>query len=219
MTVVPAAGRLEDHGPAVDGGEGAHLCGQGLGRGTPYLGPGGLGQAMGIHGTAHGELVAGHEEGAGTGLDAHPFGGQALQELRVLQLVLEGEDVRRPRAFQQGPHGGLVVRGAHGRVRRDLRGGPVRRLHQCPQVDPQGAGLLLHHAGQLPASDDGDDGCSHAPRLPAANAGPRPPAGRPGSPPAGRGGSRQPGFGACPGMATRLSAQVPADHIGSPKFT
>ena len=97
-------------------------------------------------------------------------------------LVLEGEGVGAPGGLEAGRAGpgargtGTVHQGAHRigvvgpadrGVHDDLRRRAVRGLDQGPQVDAEGGGLLLHHAGQLPASDNGKDRCAHTLRLPA----------------------------------------------------
>ena len=74
----------------------------------------------------------------------------------------------------EGAHGDVLIGPAHGRVHRDLRRRAVRRLDQGPQMNTQSGGLLLHHAGQLPASDNGENGCDHLPRLPADGEPPTP---------------------------------------------
>ena len=180
VTVITSARRLEHHGPAVLAGEGlngvGHLLSTLLLR-SADLRPGGLREPGPTHHPPHGELVARQGQGLRGGLDTDSLGLEPLQEGRVLVLVLEGEDrsrlPSRPVSTvpgDDGAHGRLIVGGPHGGVRGHLSGGPVRGFHQCPEVNTQSTGLLLHHAGQLPASDHGDDGCAHTPRLPAHRA-------------------------------------------------
>ena len=99
-------------------------------------------------------------------------------------LVLESENRHRlpTRPLStvtcgDGAHGRLVVGRTDRRIRSHLAGGTVSGLYQCPQVNAQGAGLLLHHAGQLPASDHGNNGCAHDTKA-TARCPPPPQAGR-----------------------------------------
>ncbi len=79
-----------------------------------------------------------------------PLGLQLLQQRAGHMLVLEGEGVG---AGQDAPHGGRVVSPADRGVGDHLTGRPVGGLDQRAQVHAQPDRRLLHHAGQLPATD------------------------------------------------------------------
>ena len=191
VTVVTASWGLDDQGPSCDLTEGedlsAHLLLAAGGLAPPRLRQAGL-----RHRAAHRELVTCQLQGSRGGLDRDPLVLKLTQQIRVLVLMLEGEDVSGCRGLQAGSvltgpslsgHHPAdccgVVGQSHGRVHGDLGGRAVRSLDERTQVDAQCAGLLLHHAGQLASSDDGHDGLTvsdsgghgawsaHRPRLPA----------------------------------------------------
>ena len=187
MAVIAAARSLEHHGPTVIGGEGLHGVGHlfgGLLMRSADLHPGGLWEPGLTHRPAHGQLVTGQLQGPGWRLDADSLGLKTLQEGGVLVLMLEGDHRGRlpigPRSAvtgDDGAHGRLVTGRPDGGVRGHLTGGAVGGLHQRSKVDTQSTGLLLHHAGQLPASDHGNNGNAHTtkatrPSKPSRKAGP-----------------------------------------------
>ena len=137
MAVIASTRRLEDHGPAVLGGEGLdgvdHLLGVLLLR-PADLRPGGLREPSRAHHPPHGELVAGQGQGLRGGLDTDPFGLEPLQQGRILVLVLEGEDRGRPAC---GPV--TTVPGATARTAASSSAAPTGASGVTCPVDPSAA--------------------------------------------------------------------------------
>ena len=162
LAVVAAARGLEHHGPARALAEGHQVLGR------VDLRPAGVRQAQPLHGLAHHELVLCVHERIRTGPHGHALGLEGAQVLGGHVLVVEGEDVHVRREAAQGLQIGVVT---GGRTVHGGHGARVRGLCEDPQLHSESGGGGGHHAGQLTAAHDADDGTGngriHRPRIPS----------------------------------------------------
>ena len=153
--VVPAAGGLDHHRPAVLGAEsrrsasarrrvvgGQHLeCRH---RHAEFGQPG-----------PHQRLVLRELQCVGAGIDGVALGDQGADVLARHVLVVEGDDVAALREPAQGVQVGVV---ADHHVGGDQGGAVVGRHRQHPQGLAERDGGLVRHPGQLTAADHPDPG-------------------------------------------------------------
>ena len=92
--------------------------------------------------------------GAGR-VDGDAVGLERLEDGRRHVLVVEGDDVA---VLGEGAHRLEVGVLADGRARHDEGGGGGVALGEHRQLDAELDGRALHHAGELSAADDADDG-------------------------------------------------------------
>ena len=88
-------------------------------------------------------------------MDGHPVGLERLEHGRRHVLVVEGDDVAVPR---EGAHRLEVGVLTDRRARHDEGRCRGVALGEDRQLDAQLDGGALHHAGELSAADDADDG-------------------------------------------------------------
>src|SRR5690606_29897546 len=145
--------RLEDHRPAVLGGERGRLAGCG------DAGPGRAGRADGGQPLAHDHLVLGVDEGVGAGVDGVALLDEGPDVLAGDVLVVEGDRVAALGEVAQVVEGTVV---ADPGVDDDPGGALVGGAGEQAQLDPEGDGGGLGHPGELSGADDADDGADGA---------------------------------------------------------
>jgi len=107
------------------------------------------------------------QRGAG-GVDGDAVGLEGVEHLRRHVLVVEGDHVA---VLREGPHRLEVGVLADGRAGDDERRRRRVALGEHRQLDAERDGGALHHAGELAAADDADDGESSGGALRLAHVG------------------------------------------------